>query len=262
MTDRCITTETRGRVYLIGLDRADARNRFDTAMIRGLVEAYTELATNPELWCGVVFAHGADFTFGLDLAEVAPRLIGGGIGAFLEEGQVDPWAIVTPRCPKPIVVATHGRCFTAGIELSLAADIVVASEGTLFGQMEVARGILALGGATFRMPAAFGWHNAMRYLLTGDMFDAEEARRIGFVQEITPAGEQLSRAVELAESICRNAPLAVQATIANADLARREGIEAAGAALIPALRELFKTSDAREGVLSLVQKRPAKFTGE
>jgi enoyl-CoA hydratase/carnithine racemase len=256
-----ITVERDGRLLLIGLNRPDGRNRIDSEMVRGLVAAYTELSTDAGLWCGVLFAHGDDFCFGLDLPAVAPELIQGGPEAFVGEGQVDPWGLVGERCAKPVVAAVHGRCLTAGLELALAGDLVVAAEGTTFGQMEVSRGVLPLGGATVRMVEVFGWHGAMRYLLTGEMFDVAEGRRIGLVTDVAVAGEQKARAIELAERIAANAPLAVQATLANARLGQAKGKDAAVAELLPTLTRLFSTQDAQEGIMSLMEKRLAKFTG-
>ena len=111
---------------------------------------------------------------------------------------------------------------TLGIELLLAADIRIAAAGTRFTQLEVQRGIYPFGGATIRLPAIAGWGNAMRWLLTGDEFDAAEAHRIGLVQEVADdAAAALARAREIAQTIAdRAAPLGVRATLASAHLAR------------------------------------------
>ena len=127
---------------------------------------------------------------------------------------------------------TKGTGLTLGIELALASDIVVAADDTVFAQLEVARAILPFGGATTRFAGVAGWGNAMRWMLTGDRFDAAEAHRMGLVQEVVPAGEQLTRARELAGRIAAQAPLAVQATLANARLAVSDG-EAAAASRLP-----------------------------
>ena len=143
----------------------------------------------------------------------------------------------------------------------LASDIVVAAESTRFGQIEVARGILPFGGATIRFPRAAGWSNAMRWLLTGDLFDAAEAQRLGLVQQIVPDGRQFDRALELAEKIAAQAPLAVQATLANARLAQREGAASAEQALQPALVALIQTEDSRIGMQAFLTRTPAVFVG-
>src|SRR5213079_2085407 len=114
------------------------------------------------------------------------------------------------RCRKPVVTAVQGICFTVGIEMALAGDIVVAAEGTRFCQMEAKRGIAPLGGAHFRYLTRTGWGNAMYHLLRADEFDAQRALQLGFVQEVVPHGRQLERAIELASEICQCAPLGLR----------------------------------------------------
>src|SRR6202011_3363484 len=110
----------------------------------------------------------------------------------------DPWRL-DGAWTTPLIAVAHGWCMTLGIELLLAADIRIAAAGTRFTQLEVQRGIYPFGGATIRLPREAGWGNAMRWLLTGDEFDAAEAHRIGLVQEVTEPGKELERAVALAE---------------------------------------------------------------
>jgi enoyl-CoA hydratase len=159
------------------------------------------------------------------------------------------------------VLAVQGTCLTLGIELALASDVVVAADDTVFAQLEVSRAILPFGGATTRFAARAGWGDAMRWMLTGDRFDAAEARRMGLVQEVVPAGSQLDRALELAERIAAQAPLAVQATLANARLAEREGTAAAEARLQGELVRLMQTDDARIGMEAFMTRSTPHFTG-
>jgi enoyl-CoA hydratase/carnithine racemase len=241
----------------MGLNRAEKRNAFDTRMLRELSEAYTALEEG-DARCGVLFAHGEHFTGGLDLAEVAPQL-GGGKGLVLE-GKVDPWSVHGRPREKPVVMAIRGRCLTLGIELALAQDVVVAASDARFAQIEIKRGIFPFGGATWRFPAAAGWGNAMRWLLTGDEFDAREAHRIGLVQEVTEPGQELARAIQIAETIAAQAPLGVKETIRSARRALDE--EVAARALIPALLQMMGSEDAREGFMSFVERRTAVFKGK
>jgi enoyl-CoA hydratase len=257
-TERKITTERRGHLFLIGLARPAKLNAFDVEMLQQLGDAFGELEREPELRCGVIFAHGDHFTAGLDLANVAPAMMQGKVA--LGAGTVDPWGVHGPQRTKPTVMAVHGRCLTLGIELCLAQDITVAADNTKFAQIEIKRGIFPFGGATFRFVQVAGWGNAMRWLLTGDEFDAAEAHRIGLVQEVVPAGEQLARAIALGERIAAQAPLGVQATITSARRSLTE--QAAIAELMPEILRLMKTADAREGMMSFMQRREAKFTGE
>ncbi|TFB48762.1 crotonase/enoyl-CoA hydratase family protein [Cryobacterium tagatosivorans] len=255
-----IITERRGHVFLIGFNRPEKRNAADFALLQQLALAYGELERDPELRVGLVHAVGEHFTAGLDLADVGPRLGPDGID-IVPEGGINPWQVDGRSLSKPVVMAVQGTCLTLGIELMLASDITVAAESTRFGQIEVARGILPFGGATIRFPRAAGWANAMRWILTGDMFDAAEAHRIGIVQEVVPDGTQFDRALELAERIAAQAPLAVQATLANARTAVRDGDAAAEAELQPALARLAATEDARIGIAAFLSRTPAEFIG-
>ena len=257
MSDR-VLVERHGHVLTIGLNRPEKRNAADLAMLHALAEAYTVLHTDAELRVGVVHAVGEHFTAGLDLADVAPA-IASGSAELLPPGMIDPWGIVTEPVSKPVVVAVQGTCLTLGVELALAADVVVAAAGTRFAQLEVARGIMAFGGATVRLPR-LGWGDAMHWLLTGDYFDAAEAHRIGLVQQIVPDGDQFDAAMSLAERIAAQAPLAVQATLANARLALTDPRGASGR-LHPVVAMLAKTSDARQAMESYLSGSPASFEG-
>lgn len=255
-----VTIEREGHVLLIGLNRPEKRNAADVAMLEQLALAYGELDRDPELRVGLVFAHGDHFTGGLDLADVVPRIGPQGL-AMVPEGGIHPWGMDGTRVRKPVVLAVQGTCLTLGIELALASDIVVAADDTVFAQLEVARAILPFGGATTRFAAAAGWGNAMRWMLTGDRFDAAEAHRMGLVQVVVPAGDQLARARELAGRIAAQAPLAVQATLANARLAVREGDAAAEAQLPRELVRLAQTEDARIGMQAFLSRTDPEFVG-
>jgi enoyl-CoA hydratase len=260
MTNARVTVDRDGHVLLIGLNRADKRNAADLQLLEELALAYGLLDRDDDLRCGFVYAHGDHFTGGLDLADVGPRIGAKGL-SIVPEGGVDPWQVSGTQLRKPVVIAVQGICLTLGIELLLASDIAVASETTTFGQVEVARGILPFGGATLRFPRAVGWGNAMRWILTGDKFDAAEALRIGLVQEVVPEGTQFDRGRELARRVAAQAPLAVQAALANARLAVREGDVAAEATLQPELVRLAHSEDARIGMEAFATRSEATFVG-
>jgi enoyl-CoA hydratase/carnithine racemase len=259
--DARISIEQRGHVLLIGLNRPAKRNAFDRQMLGELAAAFTELEENEAIRCGVLFAHGEMFTAGLDLANVAPTVMEGG-NLDDENSKIDPLGLDKKKLrTKPVVAAVHGKCLTIGIELLLAMDVRVASSNATFAQIEIKRGIFPFGGATLRFPETAGWGNAMRWLLTGDEFDAVEALRIGLVQEVVNHGEQLDKAIEIAETISKQAPLGVRATIASARKMQSEGFDAAQQDLLPQVLRLFKSDDAREGLQSFIERRDGKFTG-
>ena len=261
MTAPTLTLEKRGHILLMGLNRVAKRNAFDLDLYHSLSMAYGELERDDHLRCGVLFAHGDHFTGGIDLPQWTEHFAQ---GKFMEcaPGGMDPLALDESKTvTKPIVMATQGWCLTIGLELLLASDIRVAAENTRFAQIEVKRGIYAIGGATVRMHQEMGWGNAMRYLLTGDEISAAEALRLGLVQEVVPTGAQLDRAISIAERIAAQAPLAVKATLLSARIARSQGAREAIQRLAPDMVPLLQSADAKEGVQSFIERRPAWFSG-
>jgi enoyl-CoA hydratase/carnithine racemase len=255
-----VTREQRGAILLIGLDRVAKRNAFDMEMLNQLSLAYGEFERNPQARVAVVFAHGDHFTGGLDLADTGATLAN---GWQLPEGGYDPWGVFAgPRVTKPVIVAAQGYCLTLGIELMLAADINLCASNARFSQIEVQRGLFAFGGATLRMHQLAGWGNAMRWLLTGDEFDAHEALRLGLVQEIMAQEDLLPCALELAGRIAERAPLGVRATLASARQAVREGEQAAALQLLTLVRQVMSSEDGKEGLRALKERRPGHFTGQ
>lgn len=257
--DGQVKTEQRGHVLLIGIDRAEKRNGFTPRIFSQLAAAYSQLERAPELRCGVLYAEGDHFTAGLDMPKIAP-LRRAGI-PLVPPAEVDPFNLREPLRTKPLLVALKGICFTVAIELMLAADIAIAAENCRFSQLEVKRGIMPGCGATFRMAERAGWGNAMQVLLTGDEFSAQDALRFNFVQEVVPVGKELPRALELAERIARQAPLAVQATMQNGRIAMTQGWKAAYEQIAPTQQRLYSSEDAQEGVQSFLEKREARFVG-
>ena len=260
MSSGKVSREIIDHIMLIGLDRVAKRNAFDSHMIEDLSLALTEYENNPELRCAVIFAHGDHFTAGLDLVELQPK-IPQGIFNF-GESQINPWGVGGRRRTTPVVVAVQGICYTAGVELMLNADVVIASENTVFGQLEVLRGIMPFGGATVRFVQAAGWQKAMPYLLTGKTFNSKTADQLNLVSEIVENGKQLQRAIEIAKEICIAAPLAVQALLASATDAVTQGQTFAFQNMDSYLKPLFVSEDAQEGVRAMLERRLPQFKGQ
>ena len=257
--DGRITTERLDRVFAVGIDRPKKLNGFSPKMLTELAEAFTAFETDAGARVGLLFAHGVNFTAGLELDKVAPLMKER--GSVYPVGSVDPLSLRPPIRSKPLVAAVQGICFTLGIELMLAADIVIAADDCRFAQIEVKRGIMPAGGATVRMVERAGWGNAQRYLLTGDEFGAAEALRLGFVQEVVPAGTQKERALEIACRIAEQAPLAVRASLASSRMAVDHGPHAAIREFNAQQAKLMVTEDAAEGVRSFVERRSGRFVG-
>jgi enoyl-CoA hydratase len=261
MSEQKITLERRGHVLLIGFNRPDKFNGFDPEMFMQLAAAYGALDADPELRCGLVFAHGKHFTAGVDLPKWGDQF-GSGAWPTYKEHERDPLGLVPEkRVSKPLIFAIQGICFTVGIELALSGDIRVCSSDARFGQIEVKRGIYACGGATVRMVQEFGWANAQRYLLTGDEFNAQEALRIGMVQEVVEPGKVFDRGLELAERVAKQAPLAVYASLKSSRLSLELDMQRAIERLMPGLAVVMKTEDVQEGVKSFIERREAQYKG-
>jgi enoyl-CoA hydratase len=257
--DGRITTERLEHVFAIGIDRPQKLNGFSPKMLTELAQAMTTFEHDTVAWVGLLFAHGANFTAGLEFDKVAPIMRER--GSVFPAGSVDPLSLRPPLRSKPLVCAVQGICFTIGIELMLAADIVIAAEDCRFAQIEVKRGIMPVGGATIRMVERAGWGNAQRYLLTGDEFGAQEALRLGFVQEVVPAGQQRERALAIARVIARQAPLAVRASLASSRAAVEGGPHGAIREFNAQQAQLLASADAQEGVRSFIERREGRFTG-
>ena len=252
-----IRTEAHGHVFKIVIDNPAKKNSFSPQMMVQISEAMTLLDRTDEYWVGLVCAEGSDFTAGLDM----PKFFGPKAERIdIPEGNVDVFAL-KQRCRKPIVTAVQGIVYTIGIEMMLAGDIVVAASDSRFCQMESKRGIAPLGGAHFRYLTRAGWGNAMYHLFLCDEFNAEEARRIGFVQEVVEPGQQISRAMELAQLIAKNAPIGIQVT-KEAALKYIEAAEQAAIDYIPTIKErVFNSQDMLEGIQSFIERRAASFKG-
>jgi enoyl-CoA hydratase/carnithine racemase len=256
--DGRIVTRRQGNVLVIAIDRPKKLNGFSAVMLDELGAAYSEMERDPEVRCGLLCAEGRNFTAGLELSKLSERFAAG--KPLFPENEVDPVNLHRLRT-KPLVAAVQGICFTIGIELMLAADVVIAATDCRFAQLEVQRGIMASAGATIRIPERAGLGNALRYLLTGDEFGAETALRMGLVQEVVMPEELHAHAMALATRIAAQAPLAVSATLSNARKAIFEGPSLASKEISALQAKLRTTEDSTEGVRSFIEKRPGRFVG-
>lgn len=250
-------------ILLLTVDRVEKKNAFTPKITSELEDALTRLDDDPELFVGVLTFAGDHTTAGLEMplfftdearAAAAERL------AAQTSAPVDPFSLGR-RLTKPRITAVQGITFTIGIEIALGGDIVVAASDLRMCQMEPRRGLAPLGGATVRYVQRAGWGNAMYHLLRADEFGADEAYRIGLVQEVVEPGTQRERAIELAREMLACSPTALRHTIANARIALDQDEPAAIAAIAEMERTVRETEDFQEGIASFIERRPAKFTG-
>jgi enoyl-CoA hydratase len=246
-------------VLLIGIDRVEAQNRIDIPTFTALGQAYYEFEHDDGVRVAVLYGKGPDFSKGLDLPSW-------GLGLRARPFQapphfLDPLGTTGPDRSKPLVVAVQGHVTRIAHELFLAADVRVAAQDTVFNQGEVTAASFPGGGATIRFVREAGWGNAMRYMLTGADWRADDAYRMGLVQELTAPGQQLDRAVEFAKQVAEAAPLAVRATLASARRALTEGEKSALAALQPEFARLLRGEDRQEYLRALQENRAPVFVG-
>lgn len=258
---RILTERMEGGIFVMTLDREAKRNGMTPEMWDQLCNAYETLEADGTLRVGLLRATGPHFTGGLDLPRWREARQGQSI-LLTPQGRRDPMGLTGPQRKKPLVVAVEGICYTVGIELALAADIVVAGASARFSQLEVKRGAIPYGGATIRMVQRAGWGNAMSVMLTGDEFTTETALRFGIVQKSVADGSAFDEALAIARRIAVAAPLAVSSTIANARYALDAPLEDAVRMIDESMEVLRHTRDVEEGARSFIERRPPVFKGE
>ena len=257
-----VSVETDGHVRHIHVARPEKRNAFTPQMFTVMEDAYAELDGNPELWVGLVTFEGGHTTAGLDLPMFFGDMQSEGRDAETSDDSsgIDVFALKR-RCSKPIVMAVQGITYTIGLEMMLAADIVIAADDCRFCQMEPKRGLGVFAGGNIRQIQRAGWGNAMYHLLRADEFGAARALELGYVQEVHGAGQHVERARTIAHEIARNAPIAVQ-WIKKASVEYVLNGEEAAIDMIPEMRLATAGSeDAREGMASFVERRDPVFNG-
>ncbi|GAA2865650.1 crotonase/enoyl-CoA hydratase family protein [Streptosporangium fragile] len=250
-----VLVDVDGGVAVITINRPQARNAVNGAVARGIAAALDELEERKDVAAYVLTGAGGTFSAGMDLKGFLsgdfPVLEGRGFGGIVE---------APPK--KPIIAAIEGYALAGGCELALACDIIVASEEATFGLPEPKRGLVAGAGGIMRLPRRIPYHIAMEIALTGDHFPASRLYEVGLVNHVTPVGEALARAVELAKKIAANAPLALAATkrviVESADWSRDEMFKKQAEIINP----VFGSKDAMEGAAAFAEKRAPRWKGE
>lgn len=255
-----ITIERRDQIVLIGINRPYIFNRVDPEAYHALAKAYYEFDREPSLRAAVLFGHGENFSRGVDV-DAFTALAKTGKLTGVGEGEIDPLG-KSSRLTKPLVVVVHGDTWNLGHELHLVADIRIASADVRFGQDENTHGRFPGGGATVRFVREAGWGNAMRYMLTGDHWGAEEALHMGIVQEIAPdPASALEAGVAIAQKIAACGPLGIRMTLDSARLAIDQGDRVAFSRLDEQYGSLHHTEDFIEGRRAEAEGRQPVYRG-
>jgi len=263
-------------IALVCLSRSDRHNALSPLMIRMLADLWPEIQLNRDVRALVLYGDGSSFCSGMDLkytnpgfgyreeikAKITPEELALANHYEAHPGERRKLNYIPPsNFNKPIISVLQGNIRGGGLELALNSDIRLATEDATFGFPEVTRGVAAASGGMVLLPQIIGLGRAMELLLTGASIDATEAYRIGLINKIVTRDQILNKAIELAEKIANNAPLAVQAT-------KETTLRAIGSAISEGFsisenqaRNLLQTTDYQEGVDAFVEKRIPKFTG-
>ena len=256
-----LTIERRGQLALFGINRPYIQNRIDPETFRAMAKAYYDYDRDPSLRAAILFGHGDHFSRGIDV-EGFKALALTGKPLMSGPGMTDPLARHKPHRAKPLIVAVHGDTWNMAHELFLVADVRVAAADTNFGQDECTHGRFPGGGATIRFVREAGWGNAMRYILTGDHWTAQEAYRMGTIQEVADtARSALDRAVDLGNKIAACGPLGIGASLASAHSAIDSGEEGALLQLEEQYSALYRTKDFLEGRAAEAEGRKPVYHG-
>lgn len=261
--------ERKGHVALISLNRPEARNALSPEMLVRLADTWTEVRDDPQVRVAVVTGAGDKaFCSGADLGRLIP-LISRARPAddewdrrlLADSETLDRGLLRTFDVVKPVIAAINGHAIAGGMELVQGTDLRIASTTAKFGVQEVKWAIFPGGGSTVRLPRQMPYARAMELLLTGELITADEALGLGFLNRVVPQAEVLPAALDLAQRIAANGPIAVQAI-------RRSARECLGRPEAEAMKieskmaaPVFRTEDAREGPLAFMQKRTPVFHG-
>ena len=255
-----------GNYAIFTMNRTDRLNAQGAGMRRDLEAALGEFTSDPEMRVGIVTGAGRAFSAGADLREMAERDTAGGEDdtqtVRLPEERMEGLRTGQPfsRNPKPFIAAVNGLAIAAGMERAADCDIRIASTAAYFALFEVKRGILA-NYAMNHLARVMPFGEAMYLMLTGDTLSVEEAHRLGFVHEVVEPERLMPRAVEIAETIGANAPLAVQGTKTVAQFWRRFGLEESLQLNAWVAHRTLNSEDAKEGPRAFAEKRAPVWKG-
>jgi enoyl-CoA hydratase len=263
-----VNYEVKGHVAIVTLNRPDARNAINPEVAVRLVDAWTAARDDNNVRVIIVTGNGSAFCAGADLGQLIPMIS----GARKPETEFDHRVIKEPGImsrallrnfdtEKPVIAAINGHAIAGGMEMVQGTDIRVSCPEARFGVQEVKWAIFPAGGSTVRLPAQLPFAKAMELLLTGDLISADEAKAIGFLNYVVPADQVMAKAMEIADKIAANGPIAVKAIRKSAraclGVPERDALKIESEISGP----VFQTEDAREGPAAFMQKRKPAYKG-
>ena len=260
MSFQNILFEIKNKIAYITLNRPDKLNALKWQTMQELQQALTSVKDDAN--AGGVILTGAGekaFAAGADIGELAQQTPVSAKEFSLQSQEILRFI---ERFPKPIIAAVNGFCLGGGSELALACHLRVASEKAKFGQPEVNLGIMCGNGGSQRLPRLIGKGRAIELLITGNMIDAAEAHRLGWVNHVTPPDKLIAKCEEILQTVFKKGPIAVKLTL-EAVIHGLEMTLEEGAQLESNLFGMcFSTEDMKEGTKAFLEKRPANFLGK
>jgi enoyl-CoA hydratase len=250
-----------GHVLVVTMNRPEAKNALSGPMMAIMRESWDEVDRNPDIRVAVLTGAGGAFCAGADLKAMTTSHPGDSFtNGNLDLSVIEP-LLKGRRLTKPLIAAVEGPAIAGGTEILQATDIRVAGRGARFGVSEARWGLFPLGGSAVRLVRQIPYTTAADILLTGRHLTADEAKDIGLVGHVVPDGEALAKAMELAEKVAANGPVAVQAILRT--IRETEGMPENEAFRLEAEigMRVFTSQDAKEGPQAFAEKRKPTFQG-
>jgi enoyl-CoA hydratase len=252
--DDLILTERRGHVLVITINRPEARNAFDGATAAAMEAAIDRFDEDPELRIAIITGAGKAFSAGQDLKAAAR----GDMGVAKRRGG---FGIMARPPSKPVIAAVEGAAVAGGLELCLACDLIVAARDARMGVPEARHNLVAVGGALFRLPRRIPYHVAMELALTAETPSAERFHELGLVNRLAEPGRSLEVALELAERILENGPMAVAASKQIVQKSFEWAEEEAWREQMKFAAPVMQSEDMQEGLRAFAEKRKPVWKG-
>ena len=254
MTYANILVETKGRVGVIRLNRPQALNALNKALMIELVQAIDAYEADANIGCLLITGSDKAFAAGADIKEMADKSF---IEAYL--GNFTAGWDAAAHARKPIVAAVAGFALGGGCELAMQCDLVIAADNAKFGQPEIKLGVIPGIGGTQRLTRAVGKAKAMDLILTGRMMDAVEAEKSGLVARVVPAASLMEEAMKAAETVANMSLPSVLAAKEAVNRAFESGLAEGVVFERRIFHSLFATQDQKEGMKAFVEKRKPQW---